>query len=155
MKAFLALLVIAGATFGLYQYWYLPEMTPKGESEKAALAVDGLGKVLQMVYVVGDADATRLAMSEYYAPYVDPVLLAEWKDDQASAPGRRAASPWPVRIELDTIADNGDARYIVRGRIIEITSKELVEGGAAREQAIVATVSRYDDGWRISSFERE
>lgn len=154
MKSLLALIVIAAAVFGLYRYWYVPMATPADPAERAVATVVSFGNVLQMVPLSGDPEVARRAMTAHYASYVAPPLLVEWKEDPRSAPGRITSSPWPARIEPDTVAEGFGGGYVVQGRVIELTSRELVEGGSSGEYAIQATVEKLDEGWRITEFTR-
>ncbi|GEM_PF-5256855 len=46
------------------------------------------------------------------------------------------SSPWPDRIEIQSIKKLPEQGYEVRGEIIEITSEEKVKGGFAAKQPI-------------------
>lgn len=154
MKGFLVLLLAVAAVFAGYRYWYAPLAADADPQEEAVAVVTSFGRVLQMVPLSGDPEAARQAMAAHYAPYVSELLLAEWKDDPRRAPGRLTSSPWPARIEPETLAEAAGGGYVVEGRVIEITSKELVEGGSAREYAVRAVVEELEEGWRITEFAR-
>jgi hypothetical protein len=154
VRTILTFLLLAAAVFGLY--WYAvrvpePVMT---DTDKAVEVVRAFGEELQHVPLGGSVDDVRAAIDTRYARHATALLIAEWKDDPKRAPGRLTSSPWPVRIDVDAVAENADGSRLVQGRVIEITSVELVEGGSAHEYAIEALVTETDAGWRIASFRR-
>jgi hypothetical protein len=119
----------------------------KDEQEIRAL-VEAFGKAMQNVSLLS-SDASA-AMEKYYGEYVTPELLAKWKVNPSAAPGRVASSPWPDRIEVLNIKNIDKQQYLVDGVIIEVTSTELENGGAAAKRPIALLVKRDDGKWCIS-----
>jgi len=78
-------------------------------------------------------------------------LLQEWQEDPASAPGRLTSSPWPDRIEIADFENSSGDEYQVTGEIIEVTSAEKADGGAAAKRPIVLVVKRLKDHWLIET----
>ncbi len=153
-KALVILLVLVAAVFGAYQYWWLPQQAPDSELDKAVSTLVGFGKVLKMVPLASEPEAVRAAMRLHYKPYLTRELLSEWQQDPERAPGRRTSSPWPDGIEPQTVSqENGS--FVIRGDVLEITSEELVNGGAANRYPVVATLVEQDGRWVISAFEAD
>lgn len=153
LKPLLAVIALGAAVFGVYAY--LQRATPVQDATADVLAVmTTFGERMQNVPLTADPEVAKEAITEQYRSLVTGMLLAEWRDDPARAPGRRASSPWPVRIEPLTLAQNPDGSYQVTGRVIEITSEELVKGGAAETYDIETQVVKQDKTWRIASFSR-
>lgn len=150
-KPLVILVVLVAAVFGAYQYWWLPHQAPDSQIDKAVAVVTGFGKALQMVSLTADPDTVRTAMNQHYKTYVTRELLAEWQQDPERAPGRRTSSPWPDRIEPQTVAQE-DGAFVIRGEVVELTSQELTSGGAASRYPVTATVIQEDGRWVISSF---
>lgn len=115
----------------------------------AALVKDFGGK-LQMVSLLAPKDLAAEGIKQNYGEYVTTELLQKWMADPQSAPGRMVSSPWPDRIDIFAIEAGGNDQYMVRGEIIEVTSVELANGGAAAKRPIVLTVRKIGDRWLIS-----
>lgn len=113
--------------------------------------VESFGQQLQQVSLLAPEDEVAEAMEEHYGPYLTEELLAFWQADPSAAPGRTVSSPWPDRIEIDSVQRLGEDAYRVEGRIIEITSEEQGTDEAAAVRSISLLVGRYDDTWLIES----
>jgi len=72
--------------------------------------------------------------------------------DPDKAPGRLVSSPWPDRIEIDSVVAQPDGSFLVTGSVIEITSTEVGTDQAAAEYPVEATVSSVDGNWRITNW---
>ncbi|WP_158309861.1 hypothetical protein [Desulfitobacterium dehalogenans] len=59
-----------------------------------------------------------------------PELLQQWQADPQRAPGRMVSCPWPDRIDILTTEMHAIDQCTVHGEIIEVTSLEMVQGGA-------------------------
>jgi hypothetical protein len=88
-------------------------------------------------------------MEENYGGLVSPKLISKWESDPANAPGREVSSPWPDRIEISSIDKITNDSYSVKGDIIEVTSVEEKNGGAAAKRPIELSVVRNNKGWII------
>ena len=113
--------------------------------------VEDFGKKLQMVSLLAPKDVAAKSIEDNYGGYVTPELLKKWMADPQSALGRMGSSPWPDRIDILDIKSVGNDQYSVTGEIIEITSVEFVNGGAAARRPIELTVQKADGHWLISS----
>src|SRR4051812_4438685 len=65
--------------------------------------VTEFGKRLREVSVMAPKAAAAKAMDGAYAAYVAPGLLAAWKRDPQKAAGKQTSSPYPARIDIETI----------------------------------------------------
>lgn len=110
--------------------------------------IEDFGKKLQQVSLLSDTAGS--SMQENYGPYVDAKLLAKWQADPQNAPGRLVSSPWPDRIEVQSVDKLSDTSYIVKGEIIEVTSTEAETGAAAARRVITLTVSYNSKTWLIT-----
>jgi len=125
--------------------------TNTDESDKSTVKslVESFGKKLQMVSLLASADILSKSLDENYGQFVSSDLLEKWKKDPQNAPGRLVSSPWPDRIEVESVEKISDGSYEVKGKIIEITSVEQEKGGAAAKRPITLEVKKADNKWII------
>jgi hypothetical protein len=128
------------------------ETNSDAQAEVKAI-VEGFGKSLQTVSLQSP-DAGE-EMEKNYSPYVTPELLRKWNHNLAIAPGRIVSSPWPDRIEIISIAEQTPTQYFVTGNLIEVTSMEVVNGGAANKIHVRITVEKVQGNWIISEYEQD
>lgn len=122
-----------------------------GEADRAAVSalVDTFGQKLQMVSVLAPEDVLLESIREDYSDLVTPDLLEKWKADLSLVPGRQLSSPWPDRIEVTGVEAVSGDEYTVEGNIIEVTSVEVEQRGAAATRPVTLTVVRAESGWLI------
>lgn len=146
----LVAVITAGAALAANQK---PSDSSASESDKQEVVslVEGFGGALKMVSLTAPTEIAAKSIEEQYAQYITPELLAAWKADPQSAPGRRVSSPWPDRIEIKEITPSGKGEYTVSGEIIEITSVEMQSGGAAAKYPVTLQVTKQDNRWLISA----
>jgi len=114
--------------------------------ERAARAhVEEFGTKLQNVSLL-DPNASS-TMAQAYGPYLTTELLAAWQADPESAAGRLTSSPWPARIEIDSVDPQGSG-YTMSGRVIQATSE-----GDAGETPVVVLVVKDDGEWKIAVYQ--
>ena len=112
--------------------------------------VENFGKKLQSVSLLAPDAAQE--MQNQYADFVSPTLLEMWVNDPLKAPGRMVSSPWPDRIEITTLERETSDRYVINGYIVEVTSKEIVSGGAASKIPVYIVVEKDQGGWLITEY---
>jgi hypothetical protein len=86
---------------------------------------------------------------------VAPELLEIGAKDISRAPGRVVSSRWPERIEIISIAQESATRYVVTGFVVEVTSVELVNGGAAAKVPVRIVVEKRKERWVITDYVEE
>lgn len=122
---------------------------PACASDRPRQVVAELGQQLRNVSLLAPDSVVRAAIRQYYGPLVSPELLDDWLADPARAPGRRVSSPWPARIEVDSIrAQNG---CVVVGDVVSTTN---VDTSAAVSRDHV-TLSIDSVQWLITSYVAE
>lgn len=119
------------------------------EKENVANVVEAFGKKLSMVSLLAPKDDVEQSIKENYSDYVSPQLMDAWIADPENAPGRLTSSPWPDRIEIANIEKLADDAYRVEGLVIEVTSVELENGGAAAVRPITLEVRKINEKWLI------
>ena len=131
-----------------------PAQPAKNAEEEAINQVESLveefGKKLQNVYLTSPESQLRKDVEENYRDFLSPTLLALWLENPSQRLGRFTSSPWPDRIEIESIEKIDNSKYQVKGEIIEITSIEMVEGGVAASRDIELTVEKINGKWLIS-----
>ena len=122
----------------------------RGEQDVRAL-VEAFGKTLRKVSLSAPKDVAATSIEENYSDYATSELLQKWPVDPQSAPGRIVSSPWPDRIDILMTEMSDKNQYTVYGEIIEVTSVEMVNGGAAAKRPVTIVVHKVNDIWFISS----
>lgn len=146
-----AVLVVSA---GLAVYYWFAGTKSSQEAEEPTVRnlVENFGKKLQMVSLQAPKEVLEKSMRENYGDFVSPELLSKWIQNPSIAPGRIVSSPWPDRIEINSLTKVAEAKYELSGEIIEITSVEAVQGGVANKQPLHLTVEKRDDRWLITGF---
>lgn len=127
------------------------EETAAEKENAVAELVEQFGQKLQNVSLLAPRDDLVASMQENYAPFVSDGLLAEWQNDPDNAPGRLVSSPWPDRIELEAIEETAENTYRIEGEIVEVTSVEQADGGAAAKRPITLEVRKLENRWLIDA----
>lgn len=124
-----------------------------GSPDIAREHVEKFGLELKSVSLLEPQGELADTMRRAYGPYVAEALINEWLMDPENAPGRLTSSPWPDRIEVSSVTEEGGG-YRVEGEIVEVTN----EGGGIGEAPTVALrrpitliVGQTIDGWRITA----
>ncbi|HLO16722.1 MAG TPA: hypothetical protein VK206_17945 [Anaerolineales bacterium] len=124
-----------------------------GEETEIRDLVENFGKRLQTVSLLAPDAAQEL--QEQYSEFVSPTLLEMWMNDASKAPGRMVSSPWPDRIEITTLTRETPDRYVINGFVVEITSVEVVSGGAANKIPVHIIVERIQGRRLITEYVEE
>lgn len=131
----------------------IPQQTDESEQETVASLVEDFGQKLKNVYLTAPKEIVQKDVEENYGLYISPELLQKWLNDPFTVPGRHTSSPWPDHIEIFSLEKLSDNEYKVKGKIIEITSVEMVNGGAAAERPITLLVEKVETLWLITDVE--
>lgn len=125
------------------------------ENEEATVRyiVEKFGKRLQNVSL--QSPNAMQEMKNQYSEFVSPDLLETWANNISKAPGRIVSSPWPDQVEITTLTKEGSNRYVVTGFIVEITSMEVVNGGAAAKIPVRIVVQKVQGRWFITEYAEE
>lgn len=116
------------------------------------MLVQEFGRRLKQVSLLAAEDMVYESMKENYTDLVVSFeLFEEWISDPESAPGRLTSSPWPDRIEIDSIERLSEGKYQVEGYVIEVTSMELERCGTSLYRPIVIEVHEIKNHWLIAS----
>ena len=121
-----------------------------GEEAQVRDLVESFGKRLQTVSLLAPDAAQEL--QKQYSGFVSSGLLETWTGDVAKAPGRMVSSPWPDRIEITTLAREAPGRYVIDGFVVELTSTEIVGGGAANEIPVHIVAEKDQAHWLITEY---
>jgi hypothetical protein len=135
-------LILLGGFF----IWY------QGRSEKAGVKtqVENFGLTLKLVSLSAPKEVAAQDIRQQYAQFLTPELLDEWVNNPQVALGRLVSSPWPERIDIDSLNKTAEGQYAVSGKIIEMTSVEKEKGGAADVRQIELVLEKTDGKWLIA-----
>ncbi|MHC0036330.1 hypothetical protein [Pseudoneobacillus sp. C159] len=103
------------------------------------------GQTLQNVSLLSPKDIVRKSMQENYGKFVSQTLLEKWQNDPENAPGRLVSSPWPDRIEIESIHKRSETNYEIKGSIIESTN----DNNNVAKRSITLDVNKVNQKWLI------
>jgi len=150
LVSLIVILVIA-AGFGAY-FWRQSNQEKGQQAEESAVrsVVENFGHAFKNVSLLSPTASQEI--EDNYKDFLDPVLLAQWKEDTSKATGRLTSSPWPDRIEILSIKQFGSGAYDVGGNIVEVTGAEQTEGGLSVKikKSIDLGVVKFNDRWLIT-----
>ncbi len=142
--------LLAAACSGLVLPTQTPVSSIPSDDEIAVTAlVTSFGQRLKNVALLA-LDAAQI--QEQYIDFVSPELLQQWMADPSRAPGRLTSSPWPDRIEIIKIEQQGEGDYLGTGFVIEITSQEVTSGSVAAQYPVSLTVEKVAGIWLITQY---
>jgi len=133
---------------------YLYKETEKKEriSMEISVVIEEFGNRLKNVYLTTPKEEVKKAIEENYRDFLSPTLLNSWLENPSKALGRVTSSPWPERIEfIGALID--DNQCVAFGKIIEVTSVEMIEGGEAGSQIVKFTLKKINGKWLIDGVE--
>jgi len=135
-----AIIVLVIVVIGLWMFMQ-PAAAPQTGSTSGKISaetdtairntVTNFGMHLKNVSLLATSTLSSQIESEY-GPYLSPDLVTRWQANPALALGRQVSSPWPDRIEINTVNPNGDGTYTVLGDIVEVTSADTATSSSDR-----------------------
>lgn len=126
--------------------------TASCDTSAARDVVQRFGERLRDVSLLAPDSAVSREMREAYAPFVATSLLDAWIARPSSAPGRKVSSPWPARIEIDSVQPVSGGGCRVVGDVVYLTSVEETRGGVANREHVTLRVAN-NSGWRVAGFD--
>jgi len=151
LGVFISILLVASCSPQSTRPATITSATNADATTQIKAIVEDFGKQLQTVSL--QSPNANEEMHANYTPFIAPELLEKWMNDLSTAPGRIVSSPWPDRIEITSITQQTPTMYLITGDIIEVTSLEAVQGGAANEIPVQITVENVQGNWLITGFE--
>ncbi|MBI4087064.1 hypothetical protein HY416_03760 [Candidatus Kaiserbacteria bacterium] len=119
---------------------------------KIRALVEEFGTQLQRVDLSQEEGVAEV-IKEAYQPYLSSRLLTDWANDPREALGRRVASQWPDRIEVEKVQQTTKITYRAFGTLVEVTNEGGGIGEAPMEalrRPIQMTLRKEKDDWRIA-----
>lgn len=120
------------------------------DDAEVKILVLNFGKRLVMVSL--QSPLAPQDIKDQYSEFVSPALLQTWINNVTKAPGRVVSSPWPDRIEVTTLTKEASDKYAITGSVVEITSVEMVKGGAAAKIPVRIVVQKIQGQWLITEY---
>jgi hypothetical protein len=140
-------LVVALGVYGYSTYKPAPTSVSNIEDSTVRAVVEHFGSLMKNVSLL--APDASVQIQGQYAAYVAPELLAVWKANPESAPGRKTSSPWPEKINVVSIIPAGVGVYSVEANVVEFTNAS----GGPTPAAVYPTSMRVENRggqWLIS-----
>jgi len=153
-RKFVLIILVATVISGVGFYILDSQKSEEAEEQKEVAVrnlVESFGEQLEKVSLQAPEEQLRESLQEHYSDFVAPELLENWAENPLQSPGRLTSSPWPERIEVDSIEKRNATSYRVSGRIIEITSVEKTESGVAAERDFDLVVEKINGNWLIAN----
>jgi membrane-bound inhibitor of C-type lysozyme len=120
------------------------------KKETIRQVVNDFGQQLKNVSLLSPEEQVRADMENYYNDLVVYETIKKWFKNPLEAPGRLTSSPWPEKIEVDSINEETKEKYLVKGRIIEMTNTEEDEKEKTVERKIDICLAEFDGNWLIT-----
>jgi hypothetical protein len=114
--------------------------------------VTWFGRQLQNVSLLGPDSILTRQIRESYAPFATQAQLEAWLAAPQSAPGRKASSPWPDRVEIDSVRAGENGSCVVDGRLIYVSSGDAPSSSGAIRENVSIRLSD-EGGWKVSRWE--
>lgn len=97
------------------------ELTAEEKAQITEL-LDNFGRELTNVTIIDPENVVAEQIKEHYTPYLTSNLLSKWVLDPSLAMGRTTSSPWPDRIEVDSMEKVDNDRIKVQGYVVWVAS---------------------------------
>ncbi len=97
------------------------ELTAEEKAQITEL-LDNFGRELTNVTIIDPENVVAEQIKEHYTPYLTSNLLSKWVLDPSLAMGRTTSSPWPDRIEVDSMEKVDSDRIKVQGYVVWVAS---------------------------------
>lgn len=118
------------------------------DGQQARQVVDDFGKKLKNVSLLAPKDQLENDAKTNYSGLVADELLNRWLKDTSKMPGRKVSSPWPEKIEVETMSFANE-EFDVQGAVIEMTSESVTQGREAGRYAIELKLKQINGKWQI------
>lgn|GEM_PF-2297041 len=97
------------------------ELTAEEKAQITEL-LDNFGRELTNVTIIDPENVVAEQIKEHYTPYLTSNLLSKWVLDPSLAMGRTTSSPWPDRIEVDSMEKVDNDKIEVQGYVVWVAS---------------------------------
>ena len=109
--------------------------------------VEDFGSKLKLVSLAASSSEIANSMQENYSEFVSSELIAHWVENSEHALGRHTSSPWPERIDIESIERTSQDTYKVAGHIVEVVGGRA----AAAVRSIELGIKKAEGRWLIHS----
>lgn len=143
------IIAIAIILVGFYFYATADWSNEGAETSVRDLVLD-FGERLQNVSLLAPTSTLLADIETSYGEFISPELLAAWKNNPREIPGRLTSSPWPDRIQIQTIEEVNSLEYRVEGDIVEVTN----EAGGLEDvlrRPVSLTIQKIGEKWLITA----
>ena len=123
-KVLISILLIFAILVGGVFIWYLGENKIMSKSERAEVTalVENFGSKMKDVSLSSPKNIIISEMKSAYSPFISKSLMDSWEQDPSEIIGRLTSSPWPEKIEIDSIEKLDKYKIDVKGKIVYVAS---------------------------------
>ncbi len=144
----IAIIITLVAAAFLALYFGPTARTVRGDEAAKAVMLE-FGSKLKNVSHLGDDAAISASIEAEFGAFVTPELLAAWKANHTSAPGRAASSSAPDRVGIASVTTQGEGR-VISGEVILVSAGESID-----TVPFVAQLIPTESGWKIVAYQEE
>jgi hypothetical protein len=145
-----ALVAALAVAFGFFRGSAGSEPVFNAEDAAVRAVVADVGSKMKDVSLLAPDAGAQIAAQ--YGSDITPELLAQWQADPMGAPGRQTSSPWPERIEVVEVTQEGD-RATAEANIIEVANGQAGTEVAAVQPATFMLQKRAGQ-WLVSGMQK-
>ncbi|MEK7602272.1 MAG: hypothetical protein AAB472_02200 [Patescibacteria group bacterium] len=152
-RKYIVLSLLALVLIGIGAYLYNQREAAAESLARVRNVVYNFGDELKLVPTLAPHAEFVTTMNKHYAMYVHPDLLNKWNAEPATAPGRVTSSPWPDRIDIDSMVKNKDGTYTVEAHIVQKASGQSSTTPALADIPIRLIITMGPDGFQITDYQ--
>jgi hypothetical protein len=143
------ILLAAGIAYYAYNASKGNYASPSESGGLVAEVAEEFGSRLKNVSLLAPEKDVRQAIEENYKGLITPELLSSWEENPRTAPGRLVSSPWPEKIDVESVKETESGKYEIKGYVIETDSAS--QGSETSRRRIGLGMERRGSKWLIYS----
>jgi len=146
-----AIVLLLVISIGVYFLLKPPTTPPPNEADINAIyqVVGEFGARLKDVDLSTPKQDILTAVDFNLRQLITSRLYEEFVQDTSRIPGRYVSSPWPERIQIDSVQRLDSGSYTVNGNQIMMDSDALAHGGNVGRTLITLTLKKVNGTWLI------
>ena len=136
---------------GAYLLFRPSATTPPSAADINAIyqVVGEFGARLKDVVITASDQDVMTAVDFNLKQLITDRLYRVFVQDKIRIPGRYVSSPWPDRIEIDSVQMLDSGSYTIHGSQVVMTDDTVAHGGNAGETPITLTLKKVNGIWLI------
>ncbi|MCX6097169.1 MAG: hypothetical protein NTZ77_01595 [Caldiserica bacterium] len=145
------IVLLLAISVGAYLLFRPSTMTPPSAADINAIyqVVGEFGARLKDVDINASDQDIMTAVDFDLKQFITDRLYQVFVQDKIRIPGRYVSSPWPERIEINSVQMLDSGSYAVHGSQVMMTDDTVAHGGNAGEEPITLTLKKVNGIWFI------